>query len=333
MSQTSCGPAQSLDVQVAATLAAIAYLGKDDDRDPVEQYKLMSAALQASALPTAGQWTIVWGPANLKGDLLYIAQGPASGSQEQFAVVIRGTVFTSVYDLTQDREVGDQDALPFTAPSGFDGALISRGAEASWTNLSSAQPVQGVPGSGTALSFLQSQGSGFKLLVAGHSLGAQLATVAGVWLAQALSSQSPSLAVIAFAPPTAGNPQFADGFAKLFQGTETALFANQLDIVPRLWDEAGIESIKQLYPNPGPHCDLGCDGFVGTAKHLVRKVAYQQPSGIQSLPGQVYDLTGIGRFEDEANDQHRELYYMCLVGISVDAIQNIATWSPPGSSS
>jgi hypothetical protein len=92
----------AVDAQVAETLSALAYLGAG--QPPERQLELISGLLAEAHLPTRAEWRVVWGPAEVEGDLAYIASGPGG----QHAVVIRGTIVDNVFDMIQDSEVGSQ---------------------------------------------------------------------------------------------------------------------------------------------------------------------------------------------------------------------------------
>jgi hypothetical protein len=318
----------SFTPQNAGVLAAVSYL--DPSAPPSTQIVDMTTALGQTALPTAGQWKIVWGPADLGGNLMYIAQAQGSGSGSQVAVVIRGTVFDFPSNLMDDGEVATQVGLPFPAPAGFSAnAKISYGAGNAWNHLASMIPSVG-SSSLDAFQFLKSLPGPVSVLVTGHSLGGQLATVAAVWIAGFLPTAD--VQVITFAAPTAGNPDFATSFDTLFQGKAVRYFTD-LDIVPRLWVPAGdydLDSVRQLFPG-GPQCDLGCNSAVSTAEKKVAKVTYAQPATAQMLSSSVYSEGAAGAFEQEGSQQHRMLLYLYLLGVSAPVIQAAfdSTWSPP----
>jgi len=317
--------------QNAGVLAAVSYLAPSDP--PSTQIADMTAALGQTALPTAGAWQIVWGPADLGGNLMYIAQLQGSGAGSQVAVVIRGTIFDFPSNLMDDGEAATQVTLPFPAPAGFSTtAKISYGAGNAWNHLASMVPSVG-SSSLDAYQFLKSLPGPVSVLVTGHSLGGQLATVAAVWIAGFLPTANvQDIQVITFAAPTAGNPDFASSFDTLFQGKAVRYFTD-LDMVPRLWVQTGdydLDSIRQLFPG-GPRCDLGCNSAVSTAEKIVAKVTYAQPATAQMLSSSVYSEGATGAFEEEGSQQHRMLLYLYLLGVAAPVIQAAfdATWSPP----
>lgn len=303
--------------QLAVTLSAISYLGQPNTNQ--ERFTLMNTAL---ANTVAGGWKIVWGPATQGEDLVYVA----SNGSGQYAVVVRGTVFTRVEDVIQDVRMGTQEPLPFTASS-FPGAQVSKGVVESWTNIDNMVSSVSGSGSGPLLPFLQKLTGSPSLLVTGHSLGGQMATVLAAWFQSTLSDAT--VLPLTFAAPTAGNPAFASAFDSVFGSA--VRYYNTLDVVPRIWTEDGLESIKSLYPG-GPQCGPLCKAAVDRALSLLQKrsLTYAQPSASTSLSGQLYSTGLLGSFESEVNDQHRALYYMYLLGIALTTIQQLdSTWAPP----
>ncbi|MCP3140727.1 lipase family protein [Pyxidicoccus xibeiensis] len=304
--------------QVAITLSAISYLGQLNTNS--ERFTLMN---QAMASTVQGGWNIVWGPATQGEDLVYVASNNAG----EYAVVVRGTLFDRIEDVIQDKRVKKQEPLPFTAAPSFSGAMVSEGVVEVWTNID--KMVSSVPGSGTGslLSFLQGLSGAPSILITGHSLGGQMATVLAAWFQSALTGAT--LLPLTFAAPTAGNPAFASAFDTAF-GSAMRYF-NTLDVVPRLWPASGLESILSMYVG-GPQCGWLCKKAVeGTLEALQKAgLTYQQPASSTSLPGQLYSTGLVGKFESEVNDQHRALYYMYLLGIPLTTIQALnSTWAPP----
>jgi hypothetical protein len=306
--------------QLAITLSAISYLGQLDPNS-----KRLTVMNQALTDTLQGGWQVAWGPATKGEDLVYVASSTAG----QYAVVVRGTLFDRIEDLLQDKGVSAQEPLPFTAPS-FSGAAISQGALEVWKNVDAMSSSVG-PGSGALLGFLQGLPSGTQLLVTGHSLGGQMATVLAAWFQSTLTNVT--VLPITFAAPTAGNPAFATSFDSAFPSAMR--YYNSLDVVPRAWTVEGLTSILSLYPG-GPHCGPLCKAAVDWALKTLQDndLTYQQPAASTELDGQLYSTGMLGAFEDEVNDQHRALYYMYLLGIPVSTIQALnAKWAPPATQS
>ncbi|MCP3103994.1 lipase family protein [Myxococcus sp. K15C18031901] len=304
--------------QLAITLSAISYLGQFDPNS--KRHGVMNQALTATL---DGGWQVAWGPATQGEDLVYVAADSAG----QYAVVVRGTLFTRIEDLIQDKGIGSQVALPFTAPD-FPDAAISAGALEVWKNIVAMESSVG-PGSGALLPFLQALPQGTSLVVTGHSLGGQVATVLAAWFQSVLTNVT--VQPLTFAAPTAGNPAFATAFTQVFP--DAGRYFNALDVVPRAWTVDGLTSIKSLYPG-GPQCGLLCRSAVDRALDTLEQngLTYQQPGAGTQLTGQLYSVGLLGAFEAEVDDQHRALYYMDLLGIPLATIQQLDTkWAPPSS--
>lgn len=303
--------------QLAITLSAISYLGQLNTNS--ERFTLMNQAMMATV---QGGWGIVWGPATQGEDLVYVASNGAG----QYAVVVRGTLFDRIEDVIQDKRVAEQEALPFTAPS-FPGARVSKGVVEVWTNINNmVSSVQG-SGTGSLLAFLQGLTGSPSVLVTGHSLGGQMATVLAAWFQSALTQAS--VLPLTFAAPTAGDPTFASQFDSVFSNARR--YFNTLDVVPMLWTVDGLTAILSMYAG-GPQCGLLCKAAVNSTLNTLQKnnLTYTQPSVSTSLPGQLYSTGLLGRFESEVNDQHRALYYMYLLGLPLTTIQQLnSTWAPP----
>lgn len=307
--------------QVAVTLSAISYLGQLDTNS--QRFTVMNQALS----DTVGNgWGIVWGPATQGEDLVYVASNGAG----QYAVVVRGTLIDRIEDLIQDKTMGQQVPLPFTAPS-FPNACVSEGVQEVWTNINNM--VSSVKGSGegtSLLSFLGAVTGSQSLLVTGHSLGGQMATVLAAWFQGTLTNFS-SILPITFAAPTAGNPAFASAFDSVFNAAGAMRYYNTLDVVPGLWTVDGLTSIKSDYaggPQAGPLVKLAVDHALGVLQK--NDLTYTQPSASTSLTGQLYSTGWLGAFETEVDDQHRALYYMFLLGLPLATIQQLdSKWAPP----
>lgn len=316
------------DIQIAATLSAIAYL-----RGATQSatFSLMARALQQQDLPTNQEWGLVWGPVTHESDLIYIARGPATTYGRKYAVVIRGTVWT-VKSVLQNLELELVD-LPWKDPDAPAAAKISKGICEAFNRIRAME--QQFPNETlSALDFLKKQGNQNEIMVTGHSLGGCLASVIPLWLRTELQTSGAVIKPYTFAGQSAGNQNFADYFQTVFK--ENIRFFNKLDIVPRLWNYDTLDSIKSLYPTPGPKCDdfwkVIIDAAMTEAGHN-----YFQPDNGTEFNGKVYDEKGWFEFTSEVEAQHNHIYYMYLAGISLQAIQGTpfqpglgAGWWPPG---
>ena len=326
MSETS---QTTLDSQIAATLSSIAYLRGNTQ---AETFTLMAKALQQQDLPTGGQWGLVWGPVTYESDLMYIAQGPETERGRKYAVVIRGTIWT-VKSVLQDLKLELVD-LPWNDPAAPADIKISRGISEAFNRLRAMQQQNSNTMNQTALDFLRQQGNQNEILVTGHSLGGCLASVVPLWLKTELAGTGAVIKPVTLAGQTAGNRIFADYFQDTFTGE--VRFYNTLDVVPRLWNYESLESIKSLYPQPGPVCDDFWKVLVDLAMDAAGH-NYFQPDNARALAGKVYDEKGWFEFASEVEAQHDHIYYMYLTGIPLRVIQGTpfhpglgAGWWPPG---
>ncbi len=303
------------DARIAVTLSEIAYL--EPEAKPDKQRRAMQAALADPALPTAGQWRVVWGPVTVEENLSYIAEGPGN----QYAYVIRGTVMEP-WNLIQD--LFDALGLNPVPWGGMPGAEISDGMVSGWRHLTSS-----TDGHRTALEGLQRIPSGSKLIVTGHSLGAMLATVMSVYFASELGSRA-DIVPYTFAAPTAGNQAFADAYFERFGGA--GRYYNCLDIVPKVCNHDDMESIKALYPCDGaPKCNLFCKGTISLGA-VAAGHRYFHAAGGTKLQAKAYaeGSSSLKDFMTEALGQHHATHYMYLLGIPLAAIHGLdASWAPP----
>lgn len=128
--------------------------------------------------------------------------------------------------------------------------MISKGSSEGLENLKKLKDNNG----DTILSFLQKNAFPDEkwLCVTGHSLGGNLATVAGPWLRYELLKRGytiPSIfSILTFAAPTSWNKAFAEQYDKYF--TNTWRYYNEIDIVP--YSATDIIGLGDLYDPPAP---------------------------------------------------------------------------------
>jgi triacylglycerol lipase len=203
-------------------------------------------------------WQPVWVPkADVRGHTATVFQRFAKVPLSVFALAIQGT--KDVMDLLNDFQVERQPA--FSPP--ISGAAIAIGSQEGLNDILALQTRQG---SGQTLkAFLMGLAPGSQLLLTGHSLGGNVASVLAPWIAanvpafggqeggKVITGLPPSLTTITFAAPTAGNETFAS-FLNC-QSNYQAYF-NTNDVVPHVWAASGPWSaygIERLFPAPGPH--------------------------------------------------------------------------------
>jgi hypothetical protein len=201
-------------------------------------------------------WQPVWVPkADVKGHTATVFQRFAKVPLPVFALAIQGT--KDGMDLLNDFQVDRQPAF-----SPISGAAIAIGSQDGLNDILALQTSQGT--GQTLKDFLIGSASGSQLLLTGHSLGGNVASVLAPWIAanvpafggaqggKVITGLPPSLTAITFAAPTAGN----EVFASFLNGQPNyQAFFNTNDVVPHAWAASGPWSaynIEGLFPSPGP---------------------------------------------------------------------------------
>lgn len=204
------------------------------------------AAIQDTVAKYIPAWKVIWDPASRGGNHAFLATNGTA-----YALSIRGSLISFTEDafnnwIRQDLNVAEQAAWPF---SGKPGAMISAGSEAAWGNIAVMKDGTGK----TLLQMLDSlMNDHTPLLITGHSLGGNLATVVATWIDAHFKKQNsphPDINVITFAAPAAGNAVFADDFNQRFP---LALrYENRYDIVPKFPVAEKVAELQDLY-HSGP---------------------------------------------------------------------------------
>ncbi len=189
-------------------------------------------------------WTLLWEGKELNGNHAFVAS-----NGRDYALTIRGSLLNFSWAafqnwVYQDLHVTSQEKWPFTADS-MD-ARVSAGAFNGWQNL---QTMTDLESGRLLLPVLDSiLDLGASLLITGHSLGGNLATVYGSYLAatrQKKEKKADLINIITFAAPAAGNEGFALDFNKKFP--RSVRVENRFDIVPKFPSSSGIASLAGLY--------------------------------------------------------------------------------------
>jgi len=271
----------------------------------------MSQALTAAPATANGPWTLVWGPANNDGNLVYVA---LDTTKSVYGVAIRGTVeddvtgfFTNVLE-----DLYTLSLVPWLYPQSVVGAQIAAG-----TNIALAQVIAMTDPSTdiSLLDFLRSvlPGSGAQVIVTGHSLGGALVTVVAPWLHDQLpkagSTGQVAITPYTFAAPTAGNQAFVNYYTSLFANSYRGV--NTLDIVPMAW--ANLATMITMYPAPGQSLwdySKSLYFLVDAAKLYLSQTYAQtnQQSGADSFQGPA--LSASNSFATEAGVQHDHNVYL-----------------------
>lgn len=282
----------------------------------------------------SGSWQVEWGPAVTPDDsnLMYVAsyRDAVSGLPIFAAVCIRGTdVESSDLGIAQQIVQDLDDPLMVSWSQSFKGDCLfpanpfitePKLSQGSCFGLQRLRSLQGsVPGQTSPcdlLFFLQGYLTTFPntpVVVTGHSLGGCQSTVMAYYLSQVLPSGT-QLIPQPFAPPTAGNAQFAQAFDAAF--TYGNLWANTLDVVPNAF--ANLAGIKQLWGGqqpPGPSTPEALVLAIDAANLLPG--SFTQPTlGAYWLQGAV--VTQDTGWVQQLMDQHLPPMYHTLISALTD---------------
>ena len=280
-------PATSLQIRVAAELAAIAYTDERDDVvNPAKQKANVASALALLYPQIGGPWRLVWGPAGNQGVLAYVA---LSSDRKTYVLAFRGSL--SLVDMKGFFKnwvcnVDTFQQLPWAYPAGGEVKISAGMHTALGLAVGLTDPVTHA-NLQQFLGGLAAHGP-LELLVAGHSLGGALAQLAATWLDYELNAPGHANAVtitpLTFAAPTTANQQFADLYAKKFPNAYACV--NTLDVVPMAWEN--LDGIQRSYPKPGQtltEWGVGYDLIVAANKDALG-VAYRPVGGtVDSFSG------------------------------------------------
>jgi hypothetical protein len=218
---------------------------------------------------------------------LWILLGPftrAAIPLPVWALAIQGT--KTGWDVLNDFQVDSVVEFP-----PISGALIAIGSQEGLNDILALERTS--KGSTESLQdFLMNFAAGSKLLVTGHSLGGNVASVLAPWIAAnvpafggngggEITALPPDLSAITFAAPTAGNEPFASFLNG--QPSYQANF-NTNDVVPHVWAASGPWSaydIDNLYSPPGPPAPGSIKIYIaGQMQTLTnRGISYTQTNG------------------------------------------------------
>ncbi|MFB6454103.1 Mbeg1-like protein [Chitinophaga sp. Hz27] len=211
-----------------------------------------------------------------------------------YALVIRGSVppADDLADLV-DYFLEDLNIVPVDWAHGPSGAKISAGAEIGFQPLKLEKNTLPGSKSQTALEYLKENavGNRKRLLIAGHSLGGDLAKVYASYYMQELKG-GPIAAVdlVTFAAPGSGNDIFQNDLNSKVPSQEH--FQNSSDIVP-YFPTANMSSVGALY-NPSPSAavvrtkddKMTLKEFFEGLGTTLKPLGYQQPfTGFLTIKG------------------------------------------------
>ncbi|HYM94400.1 MAG TPA: lipase family protein [Chitinophagaceae bacterium] len=222
---------ESLSVKTACILSEIAYCS--DPQKEIEQY-----------LPG---WKLAWNPIPVNGNYAFIVT-----DGKNYALAIRGSLleFSSAALanwISNDLNVASQKDWTYTD---ITDAKISQG---SYEGLENMNKLTDKTTGKNLWSFVkETTGVNAPLLITGHSLGGNLATVYAsyLWWQWKQSGQTKNnINVITFAAPAAGNKNFAKDFDARFPNS--LRIENSNDIVPKFPVSGKISNLGDLFSN-GP---------------------------------------------------------------------------------
>jgi hypothetical protein len=317
---TDVAPPRDPDVKVAITLASIGYEGEGQGLP--WKLKLMTEKLEHADLPTAGNWTITFGPVEFESDLWFVAEGPDSSGAPTLALVIRGTQMHRWASIKQDLELGLRD-LPFPVPGADPEVKVSHGFANAFDRLVRATDYGGQ----NALGFLKSrlgEGAGPESIhVIGHSLGGALAPMVGIWVKTQFPARS--VRVYPFGGQSTGNDRFVHLYLSTFPD-QPSRWITSLDVTPLMF--ADLDKLKGYWPDLPPPHDVNwlVDHLRGWWSQ------YRSTPDACVFPAAMYMhfVDDPKAWTTQTHQQHEHKYYMWLAGVPLAAIRSaFGAWTPP----
>lgn len=211
-------------------------------------------------------WEIVWGPGvtvaphrDESSPDVYPANVMFAAYDSERSLLFISVSATNVkakYDAEEDFRVHNLVLWPYGHGDAKRLPKISKGAQLGLNMLQEMKAGAGLGGDGESL---RDWLSGFvaanrisKLITGGHSLGGALSPLVACWLRDTQRDWDPELtlgpenfACRRFAGPTPGNRSFAIHYESTIGDTISVV--NPLDVVPRLWDEASMQTLTDIY--------------------------------------------------------------------------------------
>lgn len=188
------------------------------------------------------EWKVIWNATALNGNHAFIAT-----DNEKYVIAIRGSLIEFSWDafenwIYQDLNIGSQEKWEYSNTSG---AKISTGSYRGFQNLIKLKDKTSEK---NILGFLQENiKDKNSIIITGHSLGGNLATVLASYLSFKLkeTNHTNEITVITFAAPAAGNTTFAKDFNAKFP--QSVRIENEGDIVPKFPCASAVASLGKLY--------------------------------------------------------------------------------------
>jgi hypothetical protein len=189
-------------------------------------------------------WSLVWEGRELNGNHAFVA-----GNGREFALAVRGSLINFSWAafqnwIYQDLHVTTQVKWAYS-PDSLE-AKVSAGSYTGWQNL---QNMTDLKSGRLLLPVLDSVlDLGAPLLITGHSLGGNLATVYGSFLTDTRKKngkEATRINVITFGAPAAGNAGFATDFNQKFPNSVRV--ENVYDIVPKFPSASRISALSSLF--------------------------------------------------------------------------------------
>lgn len=304
---------------LAATAAAERPSGETQER---HENRITSGIDELLSQYNSG-WSVAWAGLGEDGaNFAYIASNASTG---EFAVVVRGTIFTPI-DLLEDLDVGA--LVQFTAiPASFSSEplMVSQGAMVAFTEIMSMVSVAKNTTLRQELDNLV-MGSTPTIYVTGHSLGGCVASMVALYLATEYYGDTlPVIAAYTFAAPTAGTQAFADCYdLYVTNGTGNTAWRvyNNYDVVPNAWQS--LEAVEKFYPSSaGPVANKAVTSLIKSFLQSTNGNAYvqtnQKNKNIVELNSgyTTYDpdsvCESVGDFLGQAGFQHANATYLSLL--------------------
>jgi len=219
-------------------------------------------------------WKVVWDPVAVRGNHAFVAL-----NGETYVIAFRGSLISFTEDafnnwIYNDLNVASQEHWPYSKDAK---TSISTGSYIAWQNL---EQMKDKTTGKTLWTFLSENASDKFLVLTGHSLGGNLATVYASYLQYKLTEArlKNNVKVITFAAPAPGNNYFANEFNTNFP--DAVRIENSNDIVPKFPCSNRIRKLANLYA-PLPSADTIQVGYKNITTSL---------SNVFSLMGTTLDV-------------------------------------------